>query len=87
MDAGIHERPCRATIAVKVALLARASFVAFSPCGASAAVPTSPVEDDGVGASIRHLAGKPDERIGPLFINPGSLHDTGLTRPEEREKL
>src|SRR5438046_2579971 len=29
-------------------------------------------------ALIRHLASKPDERVGTLFINPGGPGDTGL---------
>src|ERR671924_230477 len=29
-------------------------------------------------ALIRHLASKPDERIGTLFINPGGPGDTGV---------
>jgi pimeloyl-ACP methyl ester carboxylesterase len=113
MNKGIRNRPRRATIAVTVAVLAAACFVAFSP-GAAGAVPASSVASDEVGAPIlwgvcdppgvdlqcariavpldwkdpggrtislaviRHLASKPAERIGTLFINPGGPGDTGI---------
>ncbi|MFL6352670.1 MAG: alpha/beta fold hydrolase [Bryobacteraceae bacterium] len=52
MHTGIHDRPRRATIAVTVAVLAAACFVAFSPAAAGAAVQASSVVGDEVGAPI-----------------------------------
>jgi Peptidase family M23 len=50
MDAGIHNRARRATIAVTVAVVAAASFVTLSPDAADAAEPASSVSDDAVTA-------------------------------------
>lgn len=114
MHTGIHDRPRRAMIAVTVAVLAAACFVAFLPGAAGAAAQESSVVGYDVGAPIvwgvcdppglnlqcariavpldwkdpggrtislaviRHLASKPQERIGTLFINPGGPGDTGI---------
>src|SRR5262245_34875957 len=114
MNAGIHDRPSCATIAVAIAVLAAVCFVTFSPGAAGAAAPASSFVGGGVGdpiewgacdpprvgiqcaritvpldwnepngrtislAVIRHLASKPNERIGTLIINPGGPGESGL---------
>src|SRR5262245_65919962 len=52
MNAGIHDRPSCATIAVAIAVLAAVCFVAFSPGAAGAAAPASSFAGGGVGDPI-----------------------------------
>lgn len=63
-----------------------ASGIAWTPCGERLECATVPVPldwDDPGGATldlavIRHLASRPDQRIGTIFANPGGPGDTGV---------
>lgn len=59
MNAGIHDRPSCATIAVAIAVLAAVCFVAFSPGAAGAAAPASSFAGGGVGDPIAWAACDP----------------------------
>ena len=79
MDAGIHDRAHRTTIAVTIAVVAAASFVTLSPATTGAAQPASSAPE-GAGSALAAVGMLPAEAGPALTGPPGISPDTRFTQ-------